>query len=145
MVTPPQATAESQIEMQNMNRGVRSSVPLKTVTNSLGEGMAIMGIDGSITGDIATYSWVISTQQDEICADVKGGGFLPATAQYLDPYSKQTEAAALFAGLTWIHELLMRFPNPNPDEHHPKTLPIPVDNDGVVKDVHWTVNDQAPT
>ena len=82
--------------MRNMNRGVRSSVPLGTVAKSLWEGMAIMGTDGSITGDIATYSWVISTQQDEICADVKGGGFLPATAQYyLDPYSKRTERQQL--------------------------------------------------
>jgi hypothetical protein len=74
---------------------------------------------------------------------VLGGGFLPPTAPYLDPYSKRPEAAALLAGLTWIQELLRQFPNHTGSNLLP--LPIPVDNEGVVKDVHRTINAQMPT
>jgi hypothetical protein len=41
----------------------------------------------------------------------EAGGFLPPTAQYLAPYSKCPEAAALFAGLTWIATLLKQYPD----------------------------------
>jgi hypothetical protein len=47
----------------------------------------------------------------DVKAQVKGGGFLPPTATYLDPYSKRPEAAALLAGLSWIDDLLRQFPN----------------------------------
>jgi hypothetical protein len=68
---------------------------------------------------------------------VRGGGFLPPTAQYLDPwYSKHPEATALLAGgLTWIQKLLRKFPNHSTDTNPPPLL-IPVGNDGVVNDVH---------
>jgi hypothetical protein len=62
----------------------------------------------------------------------------------LDPYSKRPgEAAVLLAGLTWIQELLCQFPNHAGS--NPLTLLIPVDNEGVVKDVHRTINAQTPT
>jgi hypothetical protein len=61
----------------------------------------------------------------------------------LDPYSKRTEAAALLAGLSWIHTLLAKYPNHTTSA--PPPLPIPVDNEGVVKDVQRTNNDQTPT
>jgi hypothetical protein len=54
----------------------------------------------------------------------------------LDPYSK-------FAGLTWIQNLLRKFPNHT--DTNPPPLQIPVDNEGVVKDVHRTINAQTPT
>jgi len=141
---PPIASTESEMEMMNMNRGALSRVPLDEVAMAFWDGNAIMGTNGSVRGDVATYSWVVSLQQEAIHVDVKGGGFLPATAQYLDLYSKCTEAAALFAGLTWLYTLLIRFPNPNPDRPTP-ILPIPVDNEGVVLDVHCTINNQTPT
>jgi hypothetical protein len=75
---------------------------------------------------------------------VKGGGFLPPTAQYLDPYSKHPKAAALLAGLTWIQELLRQFPNHTGSNPLPVPIP-PVDNEGVVKDVHRIINAQTPT
>jgi hypothetical protein len=62
------------------------------------------------------------------------------------PYSKRhPEAAALvLAGLTWrIQKLLRKFPNHT--DTNPPPLLIPVDNDGVVKDVHHTINAQTPT
>jgi hypothetical protein len=51
-------------------------------------------------------SFVISISSTDVRPNVIGGGFLPLTAQYLDPYSKRPEAAALLAGLTWIQKLL---------------------------------------
>jgi hypothetical protein len=95
---------------------------------------------------IATYSFAISISQTDVRPCVKGGGFLPPTAQYLDPYSKCPEAAALLAGLlTWIQELLLQFPNHTGS--NPLPLPIPVDNEGVVKDVHRiiTTTQETPT
>jgi hypothetical protein len=104
-----------------------------------------MGTDGSVTDDIATYSWVISITTLNITTDVKGGGFLPPTAQYLNPYSKCPEAAALFAGLTWIQTLLKQHLNTNMANAPNPTLPIPVDNEAVIKDLHRTINEQTPT
>jgi len=58
-----------------------------------------MGTDGSVKKSKATYSFVISMSKTNVNINVKGGGFLPPTPQYMDPYSKRTEAAALLAGL----------------------------------------------
>jgi hypothetical protein len=93
-----------------------------------------MGTDGSVQGPSATYSFVISLSKNVVQMNVKGGGFLPPTAQYLEPYSKRPEAVALLAGLSWIAALLNRYPNPS--NTTPPPLIIPIDNDGVVKDVH---------
>jgi hypothetical protein len=92
--------------MNLMNQGVTSTTPEAIVAQAIWDGQAIMGTDGSVKGDIATYSWVISTTSNTIGADIQGGGYLPPTAQYMDHYSKRPEAAALFAGLSWIHALL---------------------------------------
>jgi hypothetical protein len=86
---------------------------------------------------------VVSISQVDIHPNVKGGGFLPTTAEYLDPYSKRTEAAALLAGLCWIQSLLNMYPNHT--DSAPPPLPIPVDNEGVVKGVHRTTNHQTST
>jgi hypothetical protein len=128
-----------------MNRGVHTTIPENVIAQAIWDSQAIMGTDGSVKEDIATYSWVISITYFGVNADVKGGGFLPPTAQYLDPYSKRPEAAALFAGLTWIQALLQQYPNTNPTNETNPTLPIPVDNEAVVKDLIQTVNEQTPT
>jgi len=104
---PPIASTESEMAMLNMNRRALSCISLDEVGTAFWDGNAIMGTNGSVRGDVATYSWVVSLQQEAIHVDVKGGGFLPVTAQYLDPYSKRTKAAALFAGLTWLYALLI--------------------------------------
>jgi hypothetical protein len=51
----------------------------------------------------------------------------------------------LFAGLSWINDLLKAHPDNNLTNDTPALLLIPVDNDGVVKDVHHTITDQTPT
>jgi hypothetical protein len=130
-------------EMKIMNRNVLHNVQLEEVANAIWEGKAIMGTDGSVRDPTATYSFVISISRTDVKTNVKGGGYLPPTAKYLDPYSKRPEAAALLAGLTWIQKLLRKFPNHTDTD--PPPLQIPVDNEGVVQDVHRTINEQTPT
>jgi hypothetical protein len=103
-----------------------------------------MVTDGSVQDAIATDSFVISISRTDVKPNVIGGGFLPPTAQYLDPYSKHPEAAALLAGISWKQNLLHQYLNHTGSNPHP--LLIPVDNKGVVKDVlHRTINAQTPT
>jgi hypothetical protein len=70
-----------------------------------------MGTDGSVQDPIATHSFVISISQPDVEPCVLGGGFLPPTAQYLDPYSKHPEAAA--AAPCWT-DMDTRTPSPIP-------------------------------
>ena len=128
-----------------MNRGVKTTLPMDVIAQAIWKGHAILGTDGSVKGDIATYSWVLSITSTNVTTDVQGGGFLPPTAQYLQPYSKRPEAAALFAGLSWINVLLQAYPNANLSPAAHPTLPIPVDNEAVVKDLLHTINAQTPT
>jgi hypothetical protein len=131
-------------ETKIMNRNVEYNVQLEEVANAIWEGKAIMGTGGSVRDPTpATYSFVISISRTDVKTNVRGGGFLPPTAKYLDPYSKCPEAAALLAGLTWIQNLLRKFPNHT--DTNPPPLQIPVDNEGVVQDVHRTINEQTPT
>jgi hypothetical protein len=130
-----------------MNRGVLQNELPETIARAitLGGRKAIMGTEGSVQDPDTTYSFVISISQADVKTSVKGGGFLPPTmAQYLDPYSKRPEAAALvLTGLTWIQKLLQKYPNHTGT--NPNPLPIPVDNEGVVKDGHRIINAQTPT
>jgi hypothetical protein len=96
-------------EMKIMNRNVEHNVQLEEVANAIWEGRAIMGTDGSVRDPTAIYSFVISISRTDVKTNGRGGGFLPPTAKYLDPYSKRPEAApALLAGLTWIQKLLRK-------------------------------------
>jgi hypothetical protein len=146
-MTMPRATILVHVsEMKNMNRCIEQNEQSETIARAIvwEEGKAIMGTDGSVRDPTATYSFVISFSRTDVKTNVRGGGFLPPTAQYLDPYSKRPEAAALLAGLTWIQNLLRKFPNHTDTTDSPPLL-IPVNNDGVVKDVHRTINAQTPT
>ena len=107
--------------MENMNQGVITNLAPEEIARAIWEGRAIMGTDGSVEDPVATYSFMISISKQDIKTDVAGGGYLPPTAKYLDPYSKRPEAAALFAGLTWIQKLLEMYPN------HTDTYPSAVD------------------
>jgi hypothetical protein len=71
-----------------MNRGVLANVPKESIAKAIWEGTAMVGTDGSIRNPLATYSFVISLSQIKVVTCAKGGGFLPATAKYLDPYSQ---------------------------------------------------------
>jgi hypothetical protein len=142
---PLDAIPEQLSEMRLMNRGVRTTLPMNVIAQAIWDGQAIMGTDGSVKAEIATYSWVLSLTSTNVTTDVQGGGFLPPTAQYLQPYSKRPEAAALFAGLSWITDLLQTYPNANPNPAAHPILPIPVDNEAVIKDLLQTITDQTPT
>jgi hypothetical protein len=84
------------------------------MAQAIWNGHAIMGTDGSVKEGKATYSWVISTSMTEIRMDDCCGGYLPPPAQYMEHYSKWPEAAAIYAGLTWINDLLQQFSDSNP-------------------------------
>jgi hypothetical protein len=142
-MTMPRAIIPVHIsEMKNMNRNVEQNEESETIAKAIWEGKAIMGTDGSVRDPTATYSFVISISRTDMKTCMRGGGFLPPTAQYLDPCSKRPEAAALLAGLTWIQKLLRKFPNHT--DIDPPPLLIPVDNDSVVIGVHRTMP-QTPT
>jgi hypothetical protein len=126
-----------------MNRGVMINDAKESIARAIWEGNAIMGTDGLVKNSTATYAFVISMSQANVNTNVKGGGFLPPTPQYTDPYSKRNEAAALLAGLQWVQLLLAQ--HPNQTDSDPLPLLIPIDNDSVIKDVHQRINNQSPT
>jgi hypothetical protein len=131
--------------MKNMNRFLEQNEQAESIARRA----IMMGTDGSVQDPIATYSFVISISRTDVKTSVRGGGgFLPLTAaQYLDPYSKRPEAAALvLAGLIWIQKLLRKFPNHTDTNPPPLLIPPVNNNNGVVKDVlHRTINAQTPT
>jgi hypothetical protein len=87
--------------MKNMNCGVRQNELSETIAWAIWEGKTIMGSDGSVQDPVATYSFVIFISRTDVKPNVVVSGFLPPTTpQYLDPYSKCPEAAALLAGLS---------------------------------------------
>jgi hypothetical protein len=91
-----------------MNRGVRQNESSETIAQAIWEGKAIMGTHGSVRDPVATnYLFVISISRTDIKTSVKGGGFLPPTVQYLDPYSKHPEAAALLGLLAGLSTCLL--------------------------------------
>jgi hypothetical protein len=74
-------------DLQQMHHEILTSVPLATIAAALWEGQAILGTDGSVIEQKATYSWIISTTLDAIVADAHGGGFLPPPAWYYTEHS----------------------------------------------------------
>jgi hypothetical protein len=142
--TPTQPSTTRQM-LHVLNRGVKSNLPLATVAQAIWDGNAIMGTDGSVKENAATYSWVLSISMTNIHTDVCGGGYLPPPAKYTNHYSKRPKAAAIYAGLNWIHDLLKRFPNSNPIAGSTPTFPVLVDNTSVINDIHGNINNLTPT
>jgi hypothetical protein len=98
-------------DLQIMIHGIYTSVSLATTAKAIWEGQAILGTDGgSVIGQKATYSWILSTTSDVIVADARSRGFLPSPAQYTEHSSKRPEGAPIYAGLHWISKLLMLYP-----------------------------------
>jgi hypothetical protein len=118
---------------------------MNVIAQAIWDGQAIMGTDGSIKAKIATYSWVLSLTSTNATTNVQGGRFLPPTAQYLQPYSKRPDAAVLFASLSRITDLLQTYPNANHTPTAQPILPIPVDNETIIKDLLQTITNQTPT
>jgi hypothetical protein len=71
-----------------MHHGIQTSVPLATIAEALWRGQAVLGMDGSVIGQKATYSWILSTMSEVIVADARGGGFLSPPARYTEHSSK---------------------------------------------------------
>jgi hypothetical protein len=67
-------------DLQKMHRGIQKSVSLATIAEALWARQVVLGADGSVIGEKATYSWILSTTLDVIVADARGGGFLPPPA-----------------------------------------------------------------
>jgi hypothetical protein len=128
-----------------MNRGVQTDIPRSIIAQAIWDGLAILGTDGSVKNETASYSWILSTTTDNINPDVLGGGLLPPPATYTNHYSKRPEAAALFAGLSWIYDLLHQHPDNNPDSGPTPALPIPIDSKSVLDDLKRPINQQTPT
>jgi hypothetical protein len=63
----------------------------------------------------------------------------------MEPYSKRPEATALLTGLTWIDGLLKQYPDVTDDASPTPTLPIPVDNEAIIKDLIRPVNMRTST
>jgi hypothetical protein len=83
--TPNDASLGNETSL--MNRGATHNAPLAILAQAIWDGHAILGTDGSVRDDTATYAWVLSTNVD-VTADAKGGGVLPPTATYASHYSK---------------------------------------------------------
>lgn len=107
-----------------MNHGVMINDVKENIAKAILEGKAIMGTDGLVKLSAATYSFDMSMSQTDVTTNVKGGGFLPPTMQYMDPYSKRTEAAALLAGLQWVQLLLVWHPNHTDLTHLPSSYQL---------------------
>jgi hypothetical protein len=97
-----------------------------------------MGTDGSVQDPVATYLCVISISQTEVKPYVKGSGFLPPTAQAV--YGSLFETSRSGGTPSWA-----KLDYANHTGSNPPPLLIPVDNEGVVKDVHRTINGQMPS
>jgi hypothetical protein len=117
---------------------------ISSIAQSIWEGTALLGTDGSVTPTRSTYSWILSTSPSPISAHVRGGGWLPPPAQYADTSSKRPEAAAIYASLHWIHDILTQFPAADQTDDPPSPLSIYVDNKAVLQDIDRPVDDITP-
>ena len=101
--------------------------------------------DGSVKDDIATYSWILSTTNDNIGPDIKGSGLLPPSALYAHHASKHLEAAALYVALQWIDLVLKKYPDTTTCAGDSPPLLIPIDNQLVIDDIQQPIQDTTPT
>ena len=145
--TMPTSTPTMITDQQLMHHGTKCTTPLLITAQVIWDGQAILATDGSVKHEIITYtSWIISTTNDNIEQDIAGRGLLPPSAPYAHHASKQPEAAALYAALQWIANLLKWYPNNMSNAGTTPTLPFPINNKSVIDDiVHHPVMDLTPT
>ena len=115
------------------------------IAQAIWDGQAIMATDGSVWNDVATYAWIISTTNDTISQDVTGSGLLPPSAPLTSHALKCPEAAALYAALTWIANILTQHPDHTSNAGTISALPIPVDNQSVIDDLHHPITNLSLT
>jgi hypothetical protein len=115
------------------------------IAQAIWTGTAIIGTDGSVLNDNATYGVSILIQQEDeeqpkIAISVRGK--LPHLAKFTDMDSHQPEAAALFAALVLVRRLLTY--NPIDQESQPaKSVKYFLDNKSVIDDLEWPFNEQT--
>ena len=140
-MTMPRATFPVHIsEMKNMNRNIEQNKESKTIARAIWEGnnKTIMGTDGSVRDPTATcYLFVIATiYLPDRCENERTRWWIPSRL------SRSSSATTCWAETWWIQNLLRKFPNHTDTD--PPPLQIPVNNNGVVKDVHRTIMSQMP-
>lgn len=143
--SPILTTANSVHDQSIMHRGTHHTASPMMIAQAIWDGQAILATDGSVRHDSATYAWIISTTNDTISQDVASGGLLPPSAPLTHHASKRPEAAALYAALTWINELLTQHPDHTSNAGTTPALPIPVDNQSVIDDIIRPVTNLSPT
>jgi hypothetical protein len=89
-----------------MLRGYQRMTSLQEIAESIWQGNAIVGTDGSAANDHGTYSFVILTDiaNESPTLSVKCGGNLPNLADYIDMDSHRPQGAALFSALCFVHQ-----------------------------------------
>ena len=142
MISPPTNPATN--DRQLMLRGTQHTTLLHIAAQSLWDGQAILATDGSVKDDVATYAWVISTTNDTVGPDIKGGSLLPPSAPYANCASKRPEAAALYAALQWIELILTKYPDTTNSAGESPPLPIPIDNKSVINDIQRPTDTTTP-
>jgi hypothetical protein len=137
-ITPPPAPRSNNDSIQRMLRGLVNHVPLDEIATAIWNGDAIIGSDGSVADDFGTYSFVIliNLDQDEPTLAVSLGGNLPEIAEFLDMDSHRPEAAALYAGLTYVRRLLEAHPPISATQEIPR-IRFYLDNKSVTQDLEW--------
>jgi hypothetical protein len=94
-----------------MLRGYQRTTPLQEIAESIWQGNAIVGTDGSAANDHGTYSFVILTNiaNESPMLSVKCRGNLPNLAEYIDMDSHHPEGAAHFSALWFVCLLLTKY------------------------------------
>jgi hypothetical protein len=110
-VVPPTVIDQPPWEDQ-MLRGYQRMTSLQEIAQSIWQGNAIVGTDGSSANDHGTYSFVILTDiaNKSLMLSVKCRGNLPNLAEYIDMDSHCPEGAALFSTLCFMCLLLTKYP-----------------------------------
>jgi hypothetical protein len=110
-VVPPPVHDEPPWEDRRF-RGYQQTMSLQMVAESIWQGDAIVGTNGSAANDHGTYSFVILTNiaSEPPTVSVKCGGNLPNLTEYIDMDSHRPEAAALFYALCFVRLLMTKYP-----------------------------------
>jgi hypothetical protein len=100
-----------------VNQGVLYSeihfgITMNQLTQAIWDGNVLIGTDGSVLNNKATYATVIIIDLDNENPTfaASAGGKLPSLAKFIDMDSHQPEAAALFASLVLTCTLLKEYP-----------------------------------
>ena len=145
MISPPTTPDTTALARRMMHHGTHCKISPTMIAQAIWDGQTILATDGSVQNDNATYAWILSTTNDTISQDVTGGGLLPPSAPHQGHASKRPAAAALYAALTWISLMLEKYPDHTSNAGTTPALPIPVDNQSVIDDIHRPVTDLSPT